>query len=333
MRKYSLTLLVLLLVFALGLGAVACGSDTSATKDMTPQEMLTAAMDASKTVTSQSGTYEVDITIDADTGQMSADDQAMAQAFLGQPIKLTGTFASQNSPALADLTVAFGLMGANIGAGVRVIDDKGWVNVLGQWYEAPADMMEQVGGTENAAMAETLQQIMDEADIDPNTWFKDLKAVGTETLLDTEVTHLTGNVDVTKMVADVVALMQNPKFAELLAAGSATAGAQTGVELPTAADLAEVQSTLEQMLKSATLDLWIANSDSSLRKTAMSADIAIPAEMATSGSRRCPGGSHHQPRRPRQGDRREGSGRCQALRATWRPTCRATRSSRACWVA
>ncbi len=280
MRRYSLVVLVTILVLGLGLGAVACGSGTG---NMSPQEMLTAAMDAAEAASSQSGTYEIELALDADTGQMSADEQAMAQMFVGQPIKLTGTFATQTDPVLADLTVAFGLMGANISAGVRVIDDEAWLNVFGEWYVAPAEVMEQVGGTDDAAMVQAMLEIMDEEGIDPNDWFKDLKAVGTETLAGTEVTHLTGSVDVKKMAADVITLMQNPKLSALLDAGSSAAGAGGDLELPTGDELEETQTMLEELFKSATLDVWIAKSDSSMRKMVLNADIAMPAEAATAG--------------------------------------------------
>jgi hypothetical protein len=60
MRKCSLTILVVLLVVALGLGAVACGSGGSATSKQTPQQMLTASVTAAKAATSQTGTYQID---------------------------------------------------------------------------------------------------------------------------------------------------------------------------------------------------------------------------------------------------------------------------------
>lgn len=277
MRKYSLMLLVVLLVFALALGAVACGSSSSS---KTPQELLTASMTAGKAATSQSGTYEIDLTVKTDA---ASEDAAMMQAFLGQPIKVTGTFASQESPALADLSLAVNLMGTSLGGGVRAIDKNAWLNVLGQWYEVPADQLQQASGGSNADMVKTIQDAMDEQGIDANTWIKDLKAAGDETLTDTEVTHLTGTVDVEKMVTDLVALLQSPKIAALVATAGAEAGSETGVSVPAASEIAELQATVKQMIKSATIDLWIAKGDSSMRKMALNADVTIPAELGVSG--------------------------------------------------
>jgi hypothetical protein len=283
MRKYSLTLLVVFLVLAIGLGAVACGSGGSTAKNQTPQELLTASVDASKAVTSQSGTYQIDLTVKAASTQGAAGANGMAGALFGQPIKITGTFASQKTPALADLTLGLDLMGTAIAAEIRGIDNKGWVNVLGQWYEMPADALNQAGSASTADLARTLQDAIDAQGIDFNTWIKGLKAVGEETLTDTKVTHLTGTLDVQKMVADVAALMQNPKLAQLIAAAGSQASSETGVTVPDAAGIKELQTTLQQMIQSGTVDLWVAKSDASMRKIALNANVVVPAEMASAG--------------------------------------------------
>lgn len=285
MRKYSLTLLAVLLVFALALGAVACGSSSSS---KTPQELLTASVTAGKDTTSQSGTYEIDLTVKADataTTGTTASAGGLTQVLVGQPIKITGTFASQESPVRADLSLAVNLMGTSMAAGVRAIDSNTWLNVLGQWYEVPADQLQQTGDAKNADMVKTLQDAMDEQGVDVSNWLKDLKSTGDETLADTQVTHLTGAVDVQKMVTDVVALMQNPKVAALLDSASSAAGSQTGtsVTVPDATAIAQLQTIFQQMIKTATVDLWVAKSDSSMRKMVLNTEVVIPAEMATSG--------------------------------------------------
>jgi hypothetical protein len=306
MRRYSLTMLMVLLVIALGLGAVACGSGSGA-NNQSPEQMLTASVTAAKAATSQTGDYEIDLTVAPDTTQSTADANPIAGVLFAQPIKVTGTFASQESPARTDLTVGLNLMGTTMSAGLRNVDAKSWANVLGQWYEMPADSTSQAGGADAAKMSATIRQAMDEEGIDFNTWVKDLKAVGQETLVDTKVTHLAGKVDVKKMVADIAALMQNPKVAQLMAtagstttsetgatvpeaAGSTTTSetgitipSATGITIPDAAGIAETQATVENMIQSATIDLWVAQGDSSMRKMVFNAKITVPAELGTSG--------------------------------------------------
>jgi hypothetical protein len=280
MRKYSLMLLAVLLVFALALGAVACGSSSSSSKN--PQELLTASVTAGKAATSQSGNYEIDLTLKMDA---TATTDAMTQMLSGQPIKVTGTFADQQNPVQADLSLAVNLLGTSINAGVRAIDTNAWLNVLGQWYEIPADQLQQAGGTSNADVVKTIQDAMDEQGIDFNNWIKDLKTAGDETVADTKVTHLTGTLDVQKMVTDLVALMQDPKVAALVATAGSEASSQAGtsVTVPDATAIAQLQTTVQQMIKTATVDLWVAKSDSSMRKIALNTEVVIPAEMASSG--------------------------------------------------
>jgi hypothetical protein len=276
MRKYWLTTLVLLLVIALGLGAVACGSGSASSKN--PQELLTASVDAGKATNSASGSYQIDINLNADSTAGSS-----GAAALGQTFKITGTFASQTDPALVDLTGGLDLMGTTMGAGARVIDTSMWLNVLGQWYEVPADQLQQTTDTSNAANVQAVKDAIDEQGIDFTTWFKDLKVVPGETPADADLTHLTSAVDVQKMAADVVALLQSPKLATLMSSAGATAGAETGVTVPDAAGLQQYQATVEQMIQSATIDMWIANADYSMRKLVLTAKVTIPPELGTTG--------------------------------------------------
>ncbi len=279
MRRFSLLLLVMLLAIALGLGALACGGNETGS-GKTPEEAVTAALDTVKTANSLSGTYKIDLTVQAE----ESDSNPMAQALLGQAIAITGNFAMQKDPVLADLSLALDLMGQSLSIGVRAIDQDVWLNVLDQWYEVPAESLQTGGEPVSPDVLASLQQTMDEQGIDPTTWYTDLKVVGTETLADTEVSvsHLTGTLDVEKMLTDVVGLLQSPEVAALMG-DATTAASDTGVSLPDATATEELQTTLEEMFKGATLDLWIADKDDSLRRAVLSAELAMPEDLATSG--------------------------------------------------
>jgi hypothetical protein len=283
MRRYSLMSLVVLL--ALSIGALACDSGTAALNNQTPQEMLKAALEASRDVTSQAGTYEVAVTLDADPGQMSGEEAALAQAFLSAPITLSGDFASQTAPLAVDLSMSTSLMGMGLQAGITLLDSGQYINLLGQWYEAPAELNQQLTGVDVAAISDTAWEAMDELSIDPASWFTDLKKAGEEKLVDTDVVHLTASVDLNKMVTDVVALMQSEKMAELMTtlSGSAAQSALGDLQLPTQADLDEALPMIEQMFEGTTVDLWLAKSDSTIRKMALNANMAIPQEIGLTG--------------------------------------------------
>lgn len=274
MRKYSLMLLVVLLAVLLGLGAVACGSGKTV-NGLTPEEAITASMKAAETASSQSGTYEIAVTIDAD----SSDSDPMLQAFLGQPIKITGDFATQMDPLRLDVTMGLDLMGMGLGLGVRAIDDEFWLNMLGEWYVIPADQLQELDLASTTELSASMLQMMSDNDIDPNNWLKDLKVVGKEKLADTEVTHLSGALDIQKMFTDVITLIQDPEFATLM---GDMAQSDSIVSMPDASEIQEAQDMLDQMFQSAAFDLWLAD-DNSLRKMMANIDMSIPQEMGLPG--------------------------------------------------
>lgn len=283
MRRYLLMSLVVLLV--LSIGALACDSGTAALKNQTPQEMLKAALEAGRDVTSQAGTYEVAVTLDADPSQMAGEEAALAQAFVSAPITLSGDFASQTAPFAVDLSVSSSIMGMGLQAGVTMLDSGQYVNLLGQWYEAPAELNQQLADLDMASMSDTAWEAMDELSIDPTSWFTDLTKAGEETLVETDVVHLTGAVDIRKMVTDAVALMQSEKMAELMTALSGSTGqsALGDLQLPTQADLDEVLPMIEQMFAGTTVDLWLAKSDSTIRKMALNTNMVLPQEIGLTG--------------------------------------------------
>ena len=64
---------------------------------------------------------------------------------------------------------------------------------------------------------------------------------------------------------------------------AAGAASETGVSLPDASATEELQATLEEMFKGATLDLWIADKDDSLRRMVLSMEIAMPDSLGETG--------------------------------------------------
>jgi hypothetical protein len=275
----------LVVLLALSIGALACDSGSGALKDQTPGEMLKAALEACRNVTSQAGDYEISVTLDADPAQMAGEEAAIAQAFVGAPITLSGDFASQTDPPAANLSLSTSLMGLGLQAGVTLVDGGQYLNLLGQWYEAPAELTQQMAQVDTAAVSATVWEALEELSIDPADWFTDLDKAGEETLAETDVVHLSAKIDINKMVTDVVALMQSEKLAELMntLSGSAGQSALGELQLPTETDLAEALPLIEQMFQDTTVDLWLAKSDSTMRKMALSANIVIPQQVGLTG--------------------------------------------------
>jgi hypothetical protein len=282
MRRYSLILLTILL--ALAFGVLACDSLTSATDNKTPEQLLSAAWTAGKDATSHAGSYEISLAIEGDSAQMSQDEQAMMQAVLASPITISGEFASQEAPLAADVSMALSLMGTSVQLGGKVVDNKAYVNMLGQWYEAPAEVETQLASAEADNKAADMRQLLTDLNVDPTTWCTDLKTVGEETVAETETIHLTGSPDLDKMTTDITALLQSDQMAELLALTGALGGSTgSAVEIPTAADIETMMATFDDVLTDATMDFWIAKADATLRKMTVNATITIPEDLDLTG--------------------------------------------------
>jgi hypothetical protein len=199
---------------------------------------------------------------------------------------LSGDFAIQEAPTALDATAGMDLMGMGIQAGIRVVGDDAYVSLFGQWYEAPAESQDELLGVDTAALMEKVQQMMETLEIDPSAWVKDLKSVGDEKLADTDVVHLTGTLDLEKMLDDVMEIMQSPEMAEIMAMTSSTADSadmDMGIDVPTASELEEILADLDEMLDEVTMDFWLAKDDGSVRQMEMDAHIILPQDSGLEG--------------------------------------------------
>lgn len=240
------------------------GSDASA------QQMLAAAWTGSENAPDAAGTYDVAITMESDTSQT---DNPMAGLF-GGPITASGTFATTQSPAAVDLTVAASLFGQSIDAGLRLLDGTPYILFGGQWYETDPAMMQSMADSGTTADVGAIKALLTKLSIDPSTWLKGLKEAGNEDIDGVKTVHLTGSPDLVKMVTDVTALMQSPEGQNLLGLTSSL-GDSSGVsaDMPTAEELAQMQTELDAILQSSTVDLWLSKDDNSLRKLAINLKI------------------------------------------------------------
>jgi hypothetical protein len=240
------------------------GSDASA------QQMLAASWTASENAPDVAGTYDIAITMESDTSQT---DNPMA-GLLGGPITASGKFATTQSPAAVDLTVAASLFGQSIDAGLRLVDGTPYILFGGQWYETDPAMMQSVADSGATADLGALKALLTNLSIDPSAWLKDLKEAGNEDIDGVKSVHLTGSPDLVKMITDVTALMQSPEGQNLLGSASSlgdTSGVSTSI--PTAEELAQMQTELDAILQDSTVDLWLSKEDNSLRKLAINLKI------------------------------------------------------------
>ena len=315
-KKRTLILISALIVLAVIVGVVATGCGAAApaaaqtTAATTPQAILTQAVTQALTssggITSGAGDFNVNVTVNADTSKTPAS----LQALLGQPITLSGTFAFNSNPKAAQATINASLMGQKIPAGFEAVNGKAWVQFMGQWYELPAGALRKTtestaitaatgttattgatGTTAGQPNIAAILQALTAAGVDPTTWLSNLTLVGEESLNGTATYHLSGTVDVAKVAADVVKLMQDKNIQSLLPShGSDTTGSTAGssagstgssTSLPTQQQLQNIQSQIATMVQNLTLDVWIAKDSYQFRKVEVKATVVPPTPSQT----------------------------------------------------
>ena len=223
MRKKLLTstLMVALIVLAVivAVATAGCGTAAQASAQAQPapataQDILNQALASSGEITSGTGDFNVSVTIDADKTKLPAG----AEALLGQPITMSGTLAFSDDPQAAEATINASIAGQTIPLGLKAIDDKVWIQFMGQWYEAPADMMGAgaTGTTAKEADMAGMLQALTAAGVDPTTWMIDLKVVGEDSIDGTPTYHLSGTIDMNKIMTDVIKLMQDKTIQGML---------------------------------------------------------------------------------------------------------------------
>ncbi len=266
----------LVAIFATGCGAMIGSAANVPPAPTTPQGILEQAIANSGSLTSGTGDLNLSVTIDADASQLPAG----AEALLGQPIAVSGTFAFDTPAKAAEINLSISLAGQNLPVALKTVDGKAWLQFMGQWYEAPADMMG--GGTTGTTVmpdAAGMLEALKAAGVDPTAWLTNLTLVGEDTIDGTATYHLQGTVDISKIMADAVKMMQDKNLQGIMGAmGSGMMGGTTDTSLvaPSQEELQAIQSQLGQLFKNVTLDMWITKDSLQFRQVELNASIVPP---------------------------------------------------------
>jgi len=274
---------VVVAVFTVGCGTATQNAALAQPAPTTAEGILTQALASSGNITSGTGEFNVSVAIDADAAKLPAG----SGAFLGQPITLSGTFAFSDNPQAAEATINASIAGQTIPLGLKAVDDKVWIQFMGQWYEAPADMMGTgtTGTTAKEADIAGILQALTAAGVDPTTWMTNLTLVGEDSIDGTPTYHLSGTIDINKVMTDVMKLMQDKTIQGMLPPiGSGMMGTTgSSITMPSPQDLQGLQSQLGAMFKNVTVDMWIAKDSYQFRQVELNASIVPPAGQDAQG--------------------------------------------------
>jgi hypothetical protein len=280
-RRLSIALFIIVVsVLAIGttIGATGCGTSAQSaavpSASLSPESILTAAVAASQNMTSAKGSFEVTISFDADLSQLPEEQKAL----LDQPMKVSGTLAYASEPRAGDFTVGVSAAGQVMDIGLRLVGGKAWVRFTDQWYEGPPEIQQALGDpSEQNSKTTDVQQLLGNLGVDPATWMTGIRLVGEETLDGVDAYHLAAKPDITKMMTDLMKLIQSGELTKLLdATGSAGALGGASSALPAAGELQDMQKQLESMFQDLAVDLWIAKDGFAMLKFTAGARMTPP---------------------------------------------------------
>ena len=286
MRKIITGAITVLLVLAMvavlvaGCGTAAQGTAKAAAPS-TPQDILNNAVSAATPMPNATGTFDLNVTVNGDQTKMPAETKAM----LAQPITISGTMSASEKPMAADIAIKASLAGQQIPVGFRITGGKAWIQFMGTWYEAPAELMTAMSAastTSSTDQAALLQQLK-AAGFDPSTWITGLTTVGEEQVDGVKAYHNSGTVDMAKLVADGMKLSQDKSLQSLIPGMSSLGGTDTSVSLPSGTELSTIENEIGTMFKNITIDMWISKDGYQMRKATLSAQIVPPASQDAQG--------------------------------------------------
>jgi hypothetical protein len=282
----AVTVVSILAVLSIAALAAGCGgsnqsaapSQTAIDAPATAEGILTQAVTSSQSVSSATGAFNLAVNLKADAAKVPPE----AQAFLGKPITIDGTFGFNNQPQAADVALNAGLAGQNLALGFRMLDNKAWIKFQEQWYEAPPELMQAMAAATTSTTGKPdgagIMQALAAAAVDPKTWLTGLRIAGEETINGTPVYHLAGSLDVAKIAADAMKLMQDKTFMGMLPSimGGGAGATTTSVSLPSQQELQALQTQMASVFKNLTVDIWIAKDTYQFRKVAFNAEMVPP---------------------------------------------------------
>ena len=290
---FSLIAALLGLVLIVAVVTVGCGTAPQSLAPAqpapsTPQAILQQALANTGQVTTVTGDAKVSLTVNADQSKLPAG----AQALIGQPITISGTYYFNKNPQQAEADLTASIAGQSIAAGLEAVNGQAWIQLMGQWYQAPT-------GANNASETTTtgsqqpdlagITQALTAAGVNPSTWLTNLQLVGEDTVGGTPTYHLSASVNVSQIVSDVAKLIQSGALKSIVpssqeSTASTASGTTPSVTMPSQQELQQLQSQLPAVFQTLTLDVWITKDTHQFRQVEVKATIVPPAETPQSQS-------------------------------------------------
>lgn len=244
---------MLLLAAALAAVLVVAGCGGGGDSDADPEEVLDKALTGDAGV--DSGVLELSLDVASSGGQ-----EGSITASLQGPFQSNGAGALPSVDFDADASIDSGGSGFDFEGGLTLTPDGAYVGFDGQEYQLDDSTFQALAASyEQSAAAQDedeAQGSLEQFGIDPRSWVTDLTNEGIEDVDGTETVHVSGTADVPELVADLSEVAERTGQAQQLDP-AALAG-------------------LEDTVSAATIDVYAATDDDSLRKIDIGLTLSDP---------------------------------------------------------
>jgi hypothetical protein len=235
-------LLILALVAALGCGG---GNEKDAT----------ALLDKAFKQSIHSGDLKLD-----------AEIQLNGNPAFGKPLRIEATGPFRNNKGKlpsADLELRFGSGGQTVQAGFLSTGDRAFTKFQDVYYEQPSSAVRRANRA-IAASGGGRQSSLKALGLDPRRWLEGAHTKGDETVAGADTTHVSGKLDVSRVVKD---------FNDFIKRSGGALGGATGQARPLTKSQVDKVS---QVLKDPSFDVYVAKSDHTIRRLSGHVDLEVP---------------------------------------------------------
>jgi hypothetical protein len=244
---------LLLALLALALAAIVSACGSSGGNDKNATQLLGTAFH--KSIKSADVNFNLQL-------------QVSGVPSLNAPIsfKFAGPYVNNGPGKLPSMDLTANIVGGgqSVPFGLTSTGDNLFVTVRGQPYEVGKQTVAKVNQQLASQKPKGQQTSLSELGIHPSTWLTNAKNAGDSTVGGTKVTHISATLDVGKVLDDLNQLVQK-------APTSSLGGASKPPQLTE-----QQKSEVEKVVKNPQIDVYVAKSDSTIRRIATSLELSVP---------------------------------------------------------
>jgi hypothetical protein len=205
--------------------------------------------------------------IDSADLKIDAEIEVKGNPSLERPIRIqaSGPFRSnEDKLPSTDLTLEIGGAGQTVETGFVSTGDRAFVKFQGVYYEQPRSQVQQAnrsirrqGGRRNSLQA---------LGLNPREWLDDAENEGDEEVAGVETTHVSGKLDIGKVVQD---------FNDFLKRSGGALGGATGQTPPRPLSESDLKK-IEDVVEDPSFDIYVGKEDDIIRRVAGRVELDVP---------------------------------------------------------